>query len=174
MCYSLRETRKTIISNEYWRRVSGGNSYDEFRMKTGGGYSPLEIPFGNYETLEFPWITLFKLKYNELVTKLKRPYSVDGRRCARCRTCQSVNFDLSPRVVRFVHRTCRICDSRDSICVRVCICALVKSRKPLRLPTFNYTFVNCSRFKRPITISSHLSRVYRTVGYFLSYRETRV
>lgn len=31
-----RRTQKTIIPNEHQRRVSGGNSYDEFLMKTGG------------------------------------------------------------------------------------------------------------------------------------------
>lgn len=103
--------------------TSGGNSYDEFHEDWRRLF-PSEILFSNYETLGFPEITLFKLKYNESGTKLKRPYRIAGRRRAHCRTYQSVNFDLSRRVVRF---------ARVAYVVRVirCTCALTKSRKQL-------------------------------------------
>lgn len=75
-------------------------------MKTRRRLSPLEMPFDNYETLEFPEITLFKLKYNELVTKLKQ--SAPVRRCTRCVLANRLTLicpqeSLGSYIVRVAH-----------------------------------------------------------------------
>lgn len=123
--YTSGETRKIIIPNEHqWRALAA------VIPAMSSLWRLAVIPFGDsawqLRNSGFPRITLFKVEYNELVTKLKweSVRTIVGPRPRRRWTrslglANRLTLILSPWVVRSVEPTCRTVPSRGSACTRV-------------------------------------------------------